>query len=124
MKELTKIQYIESVNNYEKLYLIINDDESVFLRADIENEETLRIEMMYFELNTAFSFSLATSECRGKYTGKIYFIEYDNDKDAEKNILEDFLNLNNDAIFLLCKDAELKNILPKYSNKSIYIVIK
>ena len=124
MQELTKIQYIKSVTDYEKLYLVISDDESIFLRADIENEENLRIEMMYFELNTAFSFSLANSECRERYAGKIYFIEYDSDEEAEKNILKDFLSLSDNAIFLLCEDDELKNILPKYPNESIYVVIK
>ena len=124
MQELTRQQYIENISDYEKLYLLITTDDKVFLRADIENEEILRIEMMYFELNTSLTFWEANSECRGKYAGKIFFEEYENNKIAEENILQDFLAMYDDAIFLLCDNDELKNILPNYSNHAIYTVVK
>ena len=47
MKELTRQQYIKNICNYEKLYLIIVEDNKIFLRADIEDAENLRIERLY-----------------------------------------------------------------------------
>ncbi len=124
MQELTQAQYLQNIADYEKLYLIITENDKVFLRADIENAETLRIEMMYFEMDTSLTFWEANSECRGNYAGKIFFVEYEGIEPAKINILNDFLNLCTNSIFLLCDNDELKNILPKYPNESIYIIIK
>ena len=90
MKELTRQQYIANIDNYEKLYLIIVEDENIYLRADFENEEILRIEMLYAELNPALKFLDAEQEGRKNYCGKIYFIEYESNEIAEQNILTDF----------------------------------
>lgn len=120
MQEISKKQYIKNIYDYEKLYLIIVEDNKIYLRADIENEENLRIEMMYFEMNTSLTFFEANNECRGRYCGGIYIFDYDN----ESEIIKDFLNIEQEAIFLICEDNDLKNILHKYRNKKIYVVTK
>lgn len=124
MKELTRQQYIENIYDYEKLYLLIVEDENIYLRADFENEENLRIEMFYFELNTSLKLLDAEQEARESHCGKIYFIEYENNEIAEKNFLTDFLNLADDnAIFLLYENDDLKKILEIYPNKYIFLSI-
>lgn len=58
MKEITKKQYIERINDYERLYLVMTDDHNIYLKADIEygGEIGLRIEMMDFKLDTSLTF--------------------------------------------------------------------
>ena len=121
MKEISREEYIKNIVDYEKLYLILVDDDKVFLRSDIENEENLRIEMMNFEMNTSLNFLESNSDSRN-FGGKIYFIEYDSYETAEKNIVEDFLNIESNSIYLICNESDLKNILQKYKNKSIYVI--
>ena len=124
MKELTRQQYIENICDYEKLYLLIVEGENIYLRADFENEENLRIEMLHAELNPALNFLDAEQAGRKNYCGKIYFIEYENNEIAEQNILTDFLNLADDnAIFLLYENDDLKKILEIYPNKYIFLSI-
>lgn len=117
MQEVTREDYVKNITDYEKLYLIIVEDDEIFLRADIEDEENLRIEMMYFEMDTSLNFTNANSECRGRYAGGIHFFE----TDAE-NVIEEFLNIDGTAIYLICAEDDLKNILPRYKNTSIYIL--
>jgi len=117
MKEVTREEYIKNITDYEKLQLIIVEDDKIFLRADIEYEEVLRIEMMYFEMDTSLNFGDANSECRGRYAGGIYFFDTD-----EENVIEEFLKLDASAIYLICAEDDLKNILPRYKNTSIYIL--
>lgn len=123
MKELTRQQYIKNICDYEKLYLIIVEDNKIFLRADIEDAENLRIEMLHAEWNPALNFLDAEQEGRKNYCGKIYFIEYENNEIAAKNILKDFLKLANDAIFLLYENDNLKKILEIYPDKYIFLKI-
>ena len=117
MKEVTREGYVKNITDYEKLHLIIVEDDKIFLRADIENEEVLRIEMMYFEMDTSLNFTNANSECRGRYAGGIYFCDAD-----EENVIEKFLNIDGNAIYLICAEDDLKNILSRYKNTSIYIL--
>ena len=125
MQEISREEYISRINpkktDYVNLNLIITEEDKVFLRADIENEEDLRIEMMNFEMDTSLNFIDSNSESRN-CEGKIYFIEYDSEEEAEENILKDFLNIEKDSIYLICKEEDLKNILPKYKNKIIYVM--
>lgn len=124
MKELTRQQYIENICDYEKLYLIVTETDKIYLRADFENEENLRIEMLHIELNPALKFLDAEQEGRKNYCGKIYFIEYETGEIAKANILADFLNLaDDDAIFLLYENDNLKNILKTYQKKYIFLRI-
>ena len=123
MQEISRKEYINNVVDYEKLYLILVDDDKVYLRADIENEENLRIEIMDFEMDTSLNFLESNSDSRN-CGRKIYFIEYDSYEMAEKNIVKDFMNLyeNCEIVYLLCREDDLKNILQKYKNKSIYVI--
>lgn len=121
MQEISR-EHIEKICDYESVYLILTDADKVFLRADIEDEDNLRIEMMYFEMDTSLSFSKANSESKN-CGGKIYFVEYDNRENAERDIFKDFFNIGVDPIYLMCKDDDLGNISQQYKNKSIYIYI-
>jgi len=121
MQEISR-EYIENVCDYENIYLILTEDDKVFLRADIENEDDLRIEMMYFEMDISLSFSNANSDSRN-CGGKIYFIEYDNSENAKRDIFKDFFNIGVNPIYLICRDDDLGNILQQYKNKSIYVYI-
>ena len=117
MQEVTREEYVKNITDYEKLHLIIVEDDKIFLRADIEDEENLRIEMMYFEMDTSLNFTNANSECRGRYAGGIYFFDTD-----EENVIEEFLNLDGTAIYLICAEDDLKKFLPHYKNTSIYVL--
>ena len=123
MQEVTREFYTKNIADYEKVMLIETEEDKIYLRADIENEENLRIETMDFEMDSSLNFIDSNSESRN-CNKKIYFIEYKSNELAERNILKDFLNLSDNAIFLLCRDNELKNILPKYKNQSIYVLIE
>lgn len=125
MKEVTKEQWLSSVTDLEKLYLIQTDNGKVYLLSDIEygGDMGLRIEMMYFEMNTERPFSTANSECRGHYTGGITFIEYNTKEEADRYVLTEFLDLKKNAIYLLCSECEFKEVSQLYLNNIIYISI-
>lgn len=123
MKEITREEYIKNISDYEKLHLIKVENEKIYLRADIEDEENLRIEMMNFEMNVSLNFTDSNSDSRN-CGGKIYFIEYENYDTAKKDIVKDFLDIGQNAIYLLCDEKDLKKILQRYKNKMIYAVIK
>lgn len=124
MQEITKEQYIERINDYERLYLVTTDDHNIYLKADIEcgGEVGLRIEMMDFKLDTSLTFLNACNECRCRYTGGICFIEYDTYEEAKQNVIIDFLNLSPNAIYLFCKDTEIQVAADNYQNHNIYIL--
>ena len=124
MREISIESYVKNICDYEKLYLILIDYDKVFLCADIENEENLRIEMMYFEMDTSLNFFESNSECRGRYSGGIYFIEYDSEEEAQKNIVKDFMSIQDDGeeIYLLCNENELEDILKNYPHKAVYVM--
>lgn len=104
--------------------MIVTETDKIYLRADFENEENLRIEMLHIELNPALKFLDAEQEGRKNYCGKIYFIEYETSEIAKANIWADFLNLAEyDAIFLLYENDNLKNILKTYQKKYIFLRI-
>ena len=88
MKEISREEYISKINpektEYLNLNLIITEESKVYLRADIENEEDFRIEMMYFEMDTSLNFLEANSECRGRYSGGIYFEIYEDWEEGKK----------------------------------------
>ena len=123
MKEISRENYINSIDDYEKLYLILMEEDKVYLRADIEIAETLRIEMMYFEMDTALNFCESNLDSRN-CGRKIYFIEYDSDEEAEENILEDFLSIEPEAIYLKCDDDDLSKVWHKYKDVAIYVIIE
>lgn len=118
MQEISKEKYVKNISDYEKLCLIIVEEDKIFLRADIQTEENLQIEMMKFEMNTSLNFTNSNSDSRN-CGGKIYFFETDSD-----NVIKDFLDIDRDAIYLICNEDDLKNILPTYKNKSLYVLTK
>ncbi|MGN1305119.1 MAG: hypothetical protein ACI4YB_08800 [Oscillospiraceae bacterium] len=126
MQEITKEQYVQSVNDYEKLYLITIENNEVYLKADIERggDIELRVEIMDFKLDTSLTFWKACGECRCRYPGGIYFIEYDTYEEAQLNVIDDFLNLSPNSIFLFCEDNELQEVAEKYNNQSVYVLTK
>ena len=128
MQEISREEYISRINPQENCYLNLNliycSEDKIYLIADIEDKGNLRIEMMKFKMDTSLNFLEANSECRGRYSGGIYFIEYDSEEETEKNIIKDFMDIETyvEIIYLLCKEDDLKNILPKYKNKIIYVM--
>ena len=127
MKEISKEKYIEICKDYEKLYLITILADKVYLRSDIEYGGELqipRIEIMDFEVNTLLPFSEACVECRGNYVGGINYIEYDSEKMANENALNDFLKLEPKAIFVVCRNNELIDIARVFNEISIYIIVE
>lgn len=123
MQEITRDEYISNIVDYEKTHLIITTDYAVYLRADIDTggDIGLRLEYMYFEMDTSLPFNESNSDSRN--CGRsIYFDEYGSFEEAEQEAIKDFLYICEDAIYLMCEENDLKDILPKYKNKSIYVV--
>ena len=104
---LAKEQFISKVSDIEKVYLVSIHDGKIYLRADIEKggDNNLRIEIMNFEMDTSYGFFEANSLCRSNYPGSISFIEYNSYDEAEHRVLDDFLNLDNKAVFQYCNNA-------------------
>lgn len=127
MKELTKEQYIErvSVSNYERAYLLLLEDNAVYLRANMDfgGDIGLRIEMMHFELDKKLGFWEADCNCRERYPGGIYFIEYESFEEAEEKIINDFLDLEENVIYLYSEDNELKDLVNSYPDKTLVYVV-
>ena len=126
MLVITKEQYIQSIYDYEKLYLITIESNIVYLKADIERggDIELRIEMMEFKLDTSLTFWESCCECRCRYPGGISFIEYDTYEEAQLNVIDDFLNLSQNSIYLFCEENELIAVAEKYNNQSVYVLTK
>lgn len=126
MQEVTKEKYIQSIMDFETLYLIEIENNKVFLKSDIEcgGDIGLRTEIMNFKLDTSLTFRETCSECRSHYTGGIQFIEYDSYDDAKLSVIDDFLNLSPQSIYLICEDKELQAFTTKYNNQSVYILIQ
>lgn len=127
MTTLSKAQFISSITSLERLYLLETDNGGVYLRGDIEYGGDLqipRVEMMCFDINTELPIDIACSECRSRYIGGITFIEYDDEADAIACALDDFLNLEKDAIYLSCDKNELTNISDSFEKAFIYTVIE
>ena len=124
MTELTRAEYVSSITDYEKAQLININNDKIYLRADIEcgGGIGLRIETMCFELNTKLGFWKANSECRNNI-GCINFIEYDSYEDADSQIINDFVSIENNALYLKCRDDELKDIKTKYPDSTAIYVI-
>ena len=125
MQVLSKEQYVSTISDIEKAYLISIKYGKAYLRADIEKagDIGLRIEMMDFELDTSYGFYKANNICRNNYSGGISFIEYDSFEEAERSALNDFLRISDNAIFLFCDDNELNELMNNYSDDiDIYVV--
>lgn len=126
MQELSKEQYISTISDLEKIYLVELVNDRMYLLSDIEKggDIGLRIENMFFEMNTLLGFQKANRECRGNYSGGISFIEYNDYNEAECNIINDFINLEKEAIYLSCFDTDMEKVIYKYPSKArLYIVI-
>lgn len=125
MTTLSKSQFISSITSLERLYLLETDNGRVYLHSDIEYGGDLqipRVEMMCFAMNTELPIEIACSGCRSRYIGGITFIEYDDEATAVACALDDFLNLEKDAIYLLCDENELANIAKSFGMAFIYAV--
>lgn len=128
MQFVSKERYINSITNGEKAFLIYVDNESnVWLQADMEiggNSEQYRVELMDFELNPQEGILLTTVECRGFHCGGIRFIEYEkNTESTYTHALADFLNLQDNAEYLLCEDTDLSSISKTKTDQYYYIYV-
>lgn len=128
MQFVRKERYINSITNGEKAFLIyVDNDSNVWLQADMEiggNSEQYRVELMDFELNPQEGILLTTVECRGFYCGGIRFIEYEkNTESTYTHALADFLNLQDNAEYLLCEDTDLSSISKTKTDQYYYIYV-
>lgn len=122
---IKNLDEMKNTENHLRFNLLITEYNKIYLRSDIaESEGILRIEMMYFEMDTSLDIWRANSDCRGRYSRGIYFIEYDSEKEAEENIVKAFMSIQDDGeeIYLLCNENELEDILKNYPNKAIYVM--
>lgn len=126
MQEVIKDCFMQNIIDCEKLYLINIENNEVILKADIERggDIGLRVEMMNFKLDTSLTFWESAIECRSRYSGGIQFIEYDTYEEAQLNIIDDFLSLSPQSIYLMCENNELQLIATKYNYQSIYVLTK
>ena len=109
----------------EKIYLVELVNDRMYLLSDIEKggDIGLRIENMFFEMNTLLGFQKANRESRGNYSGGISFIEYNDYNEAECNIINDFIYLEKEAIYLSCFDTDMERVIYKYPPRTrIYII--
>ena len=125
---VSKERYINSIANGERAFLIyIDNNSTVWLQADMEiggNSEQYRVELMDFELNPQEGILLTTVECRGFYCGGISFIEYEkNTNSTFAFALADFLNLQDNAEFLLCEDTDLSSIAKAKTDQYYFIYV-
>ena len=113
---------------HDKVYLFADIEEDNDTYDDNNEFFAFRIELLEFELDTTLTFSEANLECRERYCGGIYFIEYNSVNESRTNVLKDFLSLFEkmpklkQAIYLLCEDDELKDILKEYPDNVIYVM--
>lgn len=127
METLNKEQFISKKSDIERVYLISIHDGKIYLRADIEKggDNGLRIEMMDFKIDTSYGLHEANSLCRSNYPSGISFIEYNSYNEAEHRILDDFLNIDNKAVFQYCNNDELRQVLSCYlHDENKYIIIE
>lgn len=126
MLNITKQYFKEQLHNIENAFLLEINVDKIYLLSDMEVGGTLenaRVEMMRFGLDSSETILDEVSNCRGRYTGGITFIE--NGKELSQSIEQaktDFLALSDTDIFLLCENDEL-NQLTNYADNQVYIYV-
>lgn len=126
MREVSKQEYVANIKDYENPMLLTIENGTPFLRSDIETtgDGDVRIELMDFKLNTKLPLNEANTECRSHYAGHITFIEYPSLNKAIRNVVKDFINLDNQVAYIICRNCELEEIAMKYPNQNVYIQIE
>ena len=124
----SKKAYIEAIIDCERAFLFyIDDHQDVWLKADLEiGGEPLceRIEIMDFKLNPKQSILLTVASCRGFYPGGITFIEYHDQSNAHKAAINDFVNLQDEASYIICDDMDLFKLSLIKPAHYLYIYVK
>lgn len=123
----TKKEFQESILNGERAFLLYIDEKNkAWIQADMEDggdPPRYRVELMNFCLDVTKPILYATVECRGFYCGGISFIEYD----AENTIdlaVHDFINLSENAMYIICDDMDLSAIANKYADCYVYVYVR
>ena len=121
---LLKETFIDSILNSEKAFLLyIDKNHKVWLRADMEyggDPPRYRVELMNFNLDIAKPILYTTVECRGFYCGGICFIEFDAE-DTSDLTTNDFINLSDKTVYILCDDKDLAEISERFSDCFVYV---
>lgn len=123
-----KNRYRDLISDCERAFLLRIDEEgNIWLKADIEivgEPQCERVELMDFQIDKEKSILLAIVECRGFYCGGITFIEYDDNNDILELALDDFMNTQDNARYLICDDSDLSNIALLDYNQHLYVYVR
>lgn len=82
-----------------------------------------RVELMNFNLDIVKPILYTTVECRGFYCGGICFIEFDAE-DTLDLTTNDFINLSDKAVYILCDDKDLAEIAERFSDCFVYVYVR
>ncbi len=127
LQVLIKETFIDSILNSERAFLLyIDKNHKVWLRADMEyggDPPRYRVELMNFNLDIAKPILYTTVECRVSYCGGICFIEFDAE-DTLDLTTNDFINLSDKAVYILCDDKDLAEIAERFSDCFVYVYVR
>ena len=127
LQVILKETFIDSILNSERAFLLyIDKNHKVWLRADMEyggDPPRYRVELMNFNLDIAKPILYTTVECRGFYCGGISFLEY-GAADTLDLATNDFINLSDKAVYILCDDKDLAEISERFSDCFVYVYVR
>lgn len=132
MKIVSREQYMRASRDLERYYLFSTKAGCVYLRSDIEYGGELqspRIEVMQFAVDTTIGIKKAVDKSRGENAGRILLFEHKTPVEAYKKVMGSFTDFaesvccESDTVFLECRDDELRDIVKKYPNNNIYVVV-
>ena len=148
-RPVSKEEYIKSAFDLENLYYIRVKDGVPHLLADIEyyGDESVQLRVELFAeiypngfvlypagsgLSIYDNISDLVSECRSCYPGGICFIEYPTREEAERNVLNDFINTygvgGKDVngvclVYIQCHESALHQLVQVFPNSDLFIEI-
>lgn len=113
MKKILRAEYKRCAKlNPEFIALVRKQNKSIFLISDMEfsgDEQLLRVERMFFELDNRLPFTIGNVECRGRYVGGITFpIEQCTSFDEAFSV---FIQQSSSNSFWLIDDKNWGNII-------------
>lgn len=127
LKVLSKVLFHDSILNGERAFLLyIDESHKAWLRADMEyggDPPRYRVELMNFNLDITKPILYTTIECRGFYCGGICFIEFDTE-DTLDLVTNDFINLSDEAVYILCDDKDLAEITKRLFDCFVYVYVR
>lgn len=124
----SKTEFRETIKDCERAFLLfIDENKDVWLKADLEiggNPLCERVEIMDFKLNPKQPILSEIVLCRGFYRGGITYFEYNPQSDVLNASIKDFINLEDEASYIICDDMDLSEISTIKPNHYLYIYVK